>query len=267
VTQAELAAHPGLCQFLDFLGARVKYKKTLDEGVFIKRYKRFFADIAWQGQTLIAHVPNTGSMKGINNPGQPCLFSHSDNPERKLKQTLEMIKALSGAWVGVNTATPNAMVRETLEKIVATAAGESVPKNWSHWQGFSAVKAEHKISAGTRLDFSLSRVSSNNMHFIEVKNVTMAEGNRALFPDSETVRGQKHLLALMKLIDEGHTAEIIFTIQRADCESFSPAHDIDAEYGRLLRQAYDRGVRITPLVVTLSPDEAVLSERLVPVSF
>lgn len=242
-------------------GQGMKYNKKLDEGVFFKRYKRFFADIQWQGQTLVAHVPNTGSLKSVNNPGRPCLFSHSDNPERKLKQTLEMIQAPSGVWVGVNTSTPNTVVREALEKVVGSSS-HGIAKNWSHWTGFESVKPEFKISTETRLDFALLQKNSEKKHFIEVKNVTLAEGKTAMFPDAETIRGQKHLQELMKLMGEGHSAEILFTIQRGDCEEFAPADEVDAEYGRLLRLAASKGLRITSLVVDLSPTEALLSDRL-----
>jgi len=244
----------------------MKYSRPLDEGIFLKRYKRFFADIDWKGEKLIAHVPNTGSMKSVNNPGALCLFSHSDNPERKLKQTLEMIKAPSGSWVGVNTATPNTVVRETLMSVVGKTFGK-VPSAWQHWSEYSEVKPEFKISAETRLDFALLKGPTDKKHFIEVKNVTLAEGSRAMFPDAETTRGQKHLQELMKLMAEGHTAEILFTIQRSDCRDFSPADEIDPEYGKLLREAAQKGLRISPFVVDLSPTEAVLSERLLPVVF
>lgn len=241
----------------------MKYSRPLDEGVFLKRYKRFFADIEWKGQQLTAHVPNTGSMKSVNNPGSACLFSHSDNPERKLKQTLEMIRAPSGAWVGVNTATPNTVVRETL--MASVGQGAKLPKNWQHWGAFDEVKPEFKISAETRLDFALSKSKSDKKHFIEVKNVTLADGQVAMFPDAETTRGQKHLQELMNLIDEGHTAEILFTIQRSDCAEFAPADEIDPEYGKLLRAAMKKGLKVSPFVVDLSPTEAVLTERLLPV--
>lgn len=244
----------------------MKYNRHLDEGVFLKRYKRFFADIEWKGETLTAHVPNTGSMKSVNNPGAQCLFSHSDNPERKLKQTLEMIKAPTGAWVGVNTATPNTVVRETLLEIVGKGSGK-LPTNWQHWGEFDEVKPEFKISAETRLDFALSKKNSDKKHFIEVKNVTLAEGPRAMFPDAETTRGQKHLQELMDLMAQGHTAEILFTIQRNDCTEFSPADEIDPEYGKLLREAAKKGLKISPFIVDLSPVEAVLSDKLLPLKF
>lgn len=242
----------------------MKYGTPLDEGRFLKRYKRFFADIEWRGQTLTAHVPNTGSLKSVNNPGAACLFSHSDNPERKLKQTLEMIQAPSGAWVGVNTATPNVVVKEALFKWVGAANKKECPLNWQHWLEYDEIKPECKISPETRLDFALKQKGSERRHFIEVKNVTLAEGDVAMFPDAETTRGQKHLQELMSLMSEGHTAEILFTIQREDCRMFAPADGIDALYGKLLRQACERGLRISPFVVDLSPVEAALTDRLLP---
>ena len=241
----------------------MKYTRRLLEGTFLKRYKRFFADIEFQGQTVTAHVPNTGSLKGVNNPGQPCLFSESDNPERKLKYTLEMIKSAENGWVGVNTSTPNTVMKETLLMIVGQK--HIAPAAFSRWADFDEVKPEYKISAETRLDFMLKKSDSHKMHFIEVKNVTLAEDGVARFPDAVTERGQKHLKELMELIHKGHTGELVFTIQREDCKAFSPADDIDPEYGKLLRQASKQGLIITPLVVKLSPLEALLSPHPLPV--
>lgn len=243
----------------------MKYSEKLQQGVFLKRYKRFFADIEWLGQQITAHVPNTGSMKSANNPGQPCLFSESKNPERKLKFTLEMIQSPTGAWIGVNTSTPNTIVRETLQSVVGR--GSEVVGAFSAWAQFDTCKPEFKISAETRLDFALSKKDSAFLHYIEVKNVTLAENGVAKFPDAVSERAQKHLRELMILIEQGHTAEIVFTVQRNDCGSFSPADDIDPEYGRLLREASQKGVKVTPLLVELTPEEARLSEASLPVKF
>ncbi|QDK36782.1 DNA/RNA nuclease SfsA [Bdellovibrio sp. NC01] len=243
----------------------MKFSAQLQEGVFLKRYKRFFADIEFQGQTLVAHLPNTGSLKTANNPGQNCLFSTSDNPERKLKYTLEMIQSPAGGWIGVNTATPNTVMRETLMDLVGKGSHEA--ESFSHWASFDEVKPEYKISAETRLDFMLKKKASDKMHFIEVKNVTLGENGVAKFPDAVTERGQKHLRELMALIDQGHSAEIVFTVQRQDCETFAPADDIDPEYGQLLREAAKKGLKISPLVVDLSPAEAALSAKKLALSF
>src|SRR5262245_17635413 len=107
----------------------MRFSTKLERGIFRRRYKRFFSDIEFGGGTVIAHVPNTGSMKSCSEPGSACLFSLTDNPERKLKATLEMIQAPSGAWVGVNTATPNKIVREALEA-----------KLFPHWKNIESIK-------------------------------------------------------------------------------------------------------------------------------
>ncbi len=242
----------------------MRYTRALERGIFQKRYKRFFADVQLKDELVVAHVPNTGSLKSVNNPGQPCLISHSDNPDRKLKFTLEMIQSPNGSWVGVNTATPNTITKEKLLAVVGQSPVETSAV-FKYWAQFDEVKPEFKINAETRLDFALKKAKSQKMHFIEVKNVTLAEGKTALFPDSVSERAQKHVRELMRLIHEGNTAEIVFTVQRSDCDSFAPADSIDPEYGKLLRQASALGLKITPLVVKLSAHEAVLTDQILPV--
>ena len=225
------------------------FSSPLLEGRLIKRYKRFFADIEFQGQVITAHVPNTGSMKGCNEPGSPCLFSTSDNPNRKLKYTLEMVQA-SGAWVGVNTSHPNHLVKEAYDNKV-------IPE----WSAFDHCKPEIKINAETRLDMLLTQTSTGKKHYIEVKNVTMAENKVAMFPDAVTERGQKHLIELMNLIDQGNTVELAFVIQRQDCEAFRAAHEIDPEYAELLKKAQKKGLILSPFVVKMSPLEIKVSGK------
>jgi sugar fermentation stimulation protein A len=236
----------------------MKFNQKLQEGIFLKRYKRFFADIEWAGQLVVAHVPNTGSLKSVNISGQRCLFSEAEDPKRKLKYTLQMIESPEGSWVGVNTSISNVVVKEMLERQVRY---KNELGTYGHWAGFDEVRPEYKINDETRLDFALKKKNSDHWHFIEVKNVTYKENGVACFPDAVTERGQKHLRELMALMKKGHSAEIVFTIQRNDCGSFAPADQIDPEYGRLLREAYHLGLKITPVVVELGHDFADLSEN------
>lgn len=233
----------------------MRFEKPLIEGIFLKRYKRFFADIEIDGQVVVAHVPNTGSMKGCGETGAKCLVSPATNPERKLRYTLEMIQTPK-SWVGVNTSHPNHLVRELWQS-----------GKLEHWKEFDGGQLEVKISKETRLDMALWHSSKQKnvkngklselappLHFIEVKNVTLADKNKAQFPDAVTERGQKHIRELMALMEQGYTCELVFVIQRQDCESFSPADDIDPTYGELLREAHKKGLRISPLVCELSAD-------------
>ena len=72
----------------------------------------------------------------------------------------------------------------------------------------------------------------------------------------------------MELKKAGHGAEIIFVIQRQDCNEFSPADDIDPEYGRLLRQAYQEGVTISAYACDIDPKVGVtLNPKPLPLNF
>jgi sugar fermentation stimulation protein A len=240
----------------------MKFENPLIEGVFLKRYKRFFADIRLDGQTVVAHVPNTGSLKSCNEPESRCLVSPATNPERKLRFTLEMIRTPK-SWVGVNTANPAILVRELW------ASGKV-----EHWKDFDGFQSEVKINAHTRLDGALWNSEKQKnvkngkltqltppLHFFEIKNVTLAENGRALFPDAVTERGQKHLEEMITLMEKGFTCEMIYVIQREDCKTFVPADDIDPEYGKILRKAVKKGLRISALPCQLNEKQIVLQAK------
>lgn len=229
------------------VGVLMQFSSPLIQGKFLKRYKRFFADIEIDGKIVVAHVANTGSMKGVIVPGQPCLCSESKDPNRKLKFSLEAIQSPSGGWIGVNTATPNKLVGEVLKA-----------KAMPHWKKLEDLRSEYAITKETRFDFAAnlgdgSKVGEYN-YFIEVKNVTYLDGKVAKFPDSVTERGQKHLRELSRLAEEGHHCEIVFAIQRTDCEEFAAAEEIDPEYAKLLTEAKRKGVKITPLIFEVKPE-------------
>jgi sugar fermentation stimulation protein A len=212
----------------------------MNRGKFLKRYKRFFADIDVNGTTVVAHVPNTGSMKTCLFAGATCLYQPSDDPNRKLKATLFAIETPTG-WVGVNTSITNQLVHHAWEH-----------GRIKHWNKLKAAKREYKISKETRLDMVLAPTSEHlekkqNLHYVEVKNVTFADAGVAAFPDAVTERGQKHLRALTELAKQGAHAEIVYVVQRQNCTAFRPADEIDAEYGQLLREASRAGVIITAL--------------------
>jgi sugar fermentation stimulation protein A len=132
------------------------------------------------------------------------------------------------------------------------------------WLEYTEGFREVKINSETRLDFKWTAKSRPD-HYVEVKNVTLKAGECAQFPDAVTTRGQKHLQVLMDLVKKGATAEIVFTVQREDCTAFSPADDIDPDYGKLLRKAATSGVQISvwPTTITsqavwIEPSKAIV---------
>lgn len=156
----------------------------LSRGRLVKRYKRFLADVKLDDNTVVtAHCANSGRMTTCSQPGRPVYLSYHDNPRRKLKYTWELIR-MPNAWVGVNTLVPNRLVAQTVEN-----------GNLPHLNGYDKVTREVRIDSHTRLDLQLSGKGRRDC-YIEVKNCTLVEDGRAMFPDAPTVRGQKHLTVL-----------------------------------------------------------------------
>lgn len=239
----------------------MKFPTELKQGHFLKRYKRFFVDIEFNGEVITAHCPNTGSMKGVNTENSPCRFSHVDDPKRKLKYTLEMIKTPE-SWVGVNTSKTNKLAAEAIAQF-----------HLKQWKNFNAFASEVKINDKSRMDFVLWNtknfsakkpkipdLSTAPFHFIEVKNVSLAEEGVALFPDAVTERGQKHIEELIKLMEQGHSAEMLYIVQREDCNTFRAAHEIDPTYASLLKQAKAKGLIVTAIGTTLTTDSIELNK-------
>jgi sugar fermentation stimulation protein A len=211
----------------------VRYPSPLVEGVLLRRRLRFFADVRLDdGMEVIAICANTGSLRGVIAPGQRVRLSRSPNPTRRYAWTWE--QALVGrTWVGVNTALPNRIVEEALRAGRAPFTG-----------GRPDVRREVAFGReGSRVDLV---VEGNGLPrlAVEVKNVSMAEGRRALFPDSVTDRGRKHLRELAREVREGREAAVLFLVQRGDCRVFSPADAVDPAYGRALRWAAREGVKV-----------------------
>ena len=208
---------------------------------------------------VVAHTANTGSMKGLLDPGNRVMMTYNPSPKRKLDYSVQAIE-VGDAWVGCNTHLPNQFVA------AAVAAGK-LPE----LDGYESQRREVKygFENRSRIDLLLEDSTTGAPScYVEVKNVTLREGRLALFPDAVTARGQKHLEELMNVIQEGHRAALVFLVQRTDCDGFSPADAIDPEYGRLLRKAEksglciicaaaqvsDTGIRFTALPVRLHGD-------------
>jgi len=92
----------------------MEFTKSLIKGKLIKRYKRFFADVKLDKEIVTAHCPNTGSMKGLLDEGNDVYLLPNNDPKRKLKYGLEIIKAKKNL-VGVNTHMANKIVQHGLE--------------------------------------------------------------------------------------------------------------------------------------------------------
>ena len=209
----------------------MNFENKLIPGRFIKRYKRFFVDVKIKDKIITAHCPNTGSMYGLLKKGNKVWVTKSDNPNRKLKYTLQIIEDKKSK-VGVNTHLTNKIVHHALENNLIREFDKKIQ-----------VKPETKFGTNTRFDFLITQKKFKA--FIEVKNVTLSRiKNLAEFPDAVTSRGLKHINELLKASNMGYKIFILYLIQRNDCKLFKIAEDVDPEYSNSLVKAVKKKLNI-----------------------
>jgi len=226
----------------------------LVDGRILRRYKRFLADIELaDGAIVTAHVPNTGRMTRCWMPGAPVQLSHSDDPRRRLAWTLERVDMGQG-WIGVHTGRPNAVLAEGI------AAGR-IPA----LAGYRRLRRELTYApagqAPGRLDIGLLDGPGPNA-LVEIKNVTLLEGERLLFPDAVSERGLKHLDLLLTARGGGYRAVILFAINRPEGICFAPAWSVDPRYAERLRQVAAAGVETLAIRLRHTPEGIEVGEDL-----
>jgi len=228
----------------------MKFKYPLVHGRLVKRYKRFLADVLLDDGSLVtAHCTNSGSMLSCLEEDAEVWLSPANDPKRKTRFTWEMIR-IGGRWVGINTSNPNEL------------AMEWVSKGWI--PGLEGLMNLRREVSWEDSRFDLYGSDPDSGCFIEVKNVTLKEGDRALFPDSVTERGRKHLNTLVRVRKSGIRAVMLYIVQRMDVGIFSPARAIDPDYGRALDEAVRKGVEVIAVQARVTP-ESIEYHRVLPV--
>ena len=227
----------------------MEFTKSLLKGKLIKRYKRFFVDIKLNKSTVTAHCPNTGSMKGLLEEGNDVYVLKHDDPKRKLKYSLEIIKAQNNL-VGVNTHLANKIVNHGLTNNLI----KELKNN-------DSIKPEVFFNKETRFDFLLEKKSQKM--FVEVKNVTLFRNkDTAEFPDAPTARGTKHLLTLIDAIKKSYKTYLIFLVQIQNMKYFKIAKDIDEEYYKNYLIAKKAGVNFLAYRCDISSKKIFIDKKL-----
>jgi len=214
---------------------------------FLRREKRFRVEVELDGVPTWVHCNNSGSMLGLLREGCEVLVSPAARPGRRLGHTLEMVK-WGGFWVGVNTLTPNRLLKRAWERGLLPEVA-----------AYTSMRPEATVG-GSRLDACFE--GPPGRLWVEAKNVTLVEEEVGCFPDAVTERGQKHLRELMALKRRGDRVACFYLIQRPDARCFGPADFIDPEFASLFDEAVAEGVEAWPYRAVLSPAGIGLGERL-----
>jgi len=227
----------------------MEFTKTLIKGKLINRYKRFFVDVKIGKEVITAHCPNTGSMKGLLDEGNEVYVSKNDDPKRKLKYTLEIIR-VKKKLVGVNTHFAN--------KIAFHGLSNNLVKEVSN---NDSIKPEVFFDKETRFDFLVEK--NKQKIFVEVKNVTLFRKEKtAEFPDAVTTRGSKHLKTLIEAIKKGYKSYLLFLVQIQGIDNFKIAKDIDKEYYKNYLLAKKAGVIFLAYQCKISSKEIKIDRKI-----
>jgi len=227
----------------------MEFTKSLVKGKLIKRYKRFFTDVKLAKEIVTAHCPNTGSMKGLLDEGNEVYLLPNNDPKRKLKYGLEIIKSRKNL-VGVNTHMANRIVEHGLKNNLINELKNN-----------DTIKPEVFFNKETRFDFFLEK--KNQKIFVEVKNVTLFRNkDTAEFPDAPTARGIKHLLTLIDAIKKSYKTYLIFLVQIQNMKYFKIAKDIDEEYYNAYLKAKKAGVNFLAYRCDISSKKIFIDKKL-----
>jgi sugar fermentation stimulation protein A len=227
----------------------MEFTKSLVKGKLIKRYKRFFTDVKLDKEIVTAHCPNTGSMKGLLDGGNDVYLLPNNDPKRKLKYGLEIIKTRKNL-VGVNTHMANRIAQHALENNLI----KELKNN-------DLIKPEVFFNKETRFDFLIEKKKQKS--FVEVKNVTLfRDKNTAEFPDAITSRGSKHLLTLIDALKKGYKSYLLFLVQIQNMEYFKIAKDIDSEYYKNYLLAKKAGVNFLAYRCDISSKKIFIDKKL-----
>ncbi len=204
-------------------------------GVFLRRPNRFIAHVLIDGREEVCHVKNTGRCRELLQEGVSVWCQAWDKPERKTK--FDLIAVQKGSrLVNMDSQVPNGAAAE-----------------WLAGGGLGALSdLRREVKHGdSRFDFAFQK--DGKSCFLEVKGVTLEHDGVCAFPDAPTERGTKHLKGLIRAVQEGYGAYVLFVIQMENVSFLRPHWETDPVFAKALQDAYDAGVQILAMECRVTP--------------
>ena len=186
---------------------------------------------------------------GLLNENNDAWVLKNDNPKRKLKYTLQILKTKKNV-IGVNTHLANKLVHEGLQN-----------NTLLEFKNLDKIVTEKFYNKETRFDFLVEK--NKKKIFIEVKNVTLIrDGKTSEFPDAITTRGSKHIKTLIDAHKKGYECYVLFLVQIENCKYFRIAKDIDKEYYKNYKLAKKSGVKFIAYNCKVGSKEIKIDKKI-----
>ena len=208
--------------------------KSVRTGVFRARPNRFIAIVDVDGVDTVCHVKNTGRCKELLIPGCTVILEQATNPNRKTPY--DVIAVYKGdRLINMDSQAPNAVAAEYLAS------------------RFPHATIRREVTYGdSRFDFHIQ--DGDDAWFIEVKGCTLEVDNVGYFPDAPTERGVKHLRHLIRAVEDGYKAAVLFIIQMEGIAAIRPNDATHPAFGDALRDAAAAEVEVWAVDCTVTPD-------------
>lgn len=218
------------------------------EGIFLKRPNRFIAEVLIDGKEETVHVKNTGRCRELLLPGVKVLLEDCrNNPNRKTKYSLIAVWK-EDILVNMDSQVPNAVVYNALLENRIPDMGK-----------INKLKREVSFENSR---FDLYFETDGKKGFIEVKGVTLEDHHIAKFPDAPTLRGTKHVLEMIKAVDEGYMGILFFLIQMKGPEEFRLNWEMDPTFSEAVRFASENGVKVLAYDSVVSDDSIEIGKPI-----
>ena len=221
------------------------------KGIFKSRPNRFIAKVEINGKEETVHVKNTGRCRELLTENATVYLEKSSNPNRKTAFDLVAVEKVregtENLLVNMDSQIPNAVAFEWLK-------GENPLFSEN-------AKIKREVTFGDSR-FDLYVEDGERKAFVEVKGVTLEHSGYALFPDAPTERGVKHINELVKAVEAGYEAYILFVIQMKEIHTFSPHKDMHPDFAEALKNANSKGVRVIAMDSIVTPDTMVIDKEV-----
>lgn len=230
----------------------MKYER-IERAVFLERPNRFIAYVnGIRGQeemTEIVHVKNTGRCKELLLPNAEIYVQRSENPTRKTKWDLIAVEK-DGQIINMDSQVPNKVVAEWI-------------REGNLFSDVVQIRPEYQFG-NSRIDFCVETKTKKVL--IEVKGVTLKDGETARFPDAPSERAVKHLEELMHAVEDGWEAYVFFVIQMKGVKEILPNVETHPEFAQTLWKAKEKGVHLIARDCIVTEDEIRIDGEI-PVHF
>lgn len=171
----------------------------------------------------LCHLHDPGRLKELIYPGNRILIRES----RGEKTDCSVLASWDGLWVVTDSRFHNLIARF-----------------------FIPDQPEAEVRVGeSRIDFKLKDT------FIEVKGCSLVKAGVALFPDAPTIRGERHLRELIRLMRGGFKALLMVLVMRPDANCFLPNESTDPKFSDTFWKALDEGMALRVLSFALQGNQ------------